>query len=204
MSDDQTQPRSGRRSSFAGQTFADLFGTGRPSISKPSADNGSPPTQQLPGPISQAAAQAHARRMSLTTIGLSGSPNQTSPFNSYRSRRDSLSSANSGSMDESAIAEDDGPASAAAARDTSAPSTPFARRTSFGARALRDIRTASFGGGGGGAPGSPGQNGRTPPPAASSGAAGRQAASSPPQTGTISSRDSKGRGLSSCNTLPLQ
>ena len=190
MSDDQQQTpvRGGRRSSFAGQTFADLFGSSRPSVPKAPESNSPPPTQQMPGPISQAAAQAQRRRMSLTTIGLSGSPTQTSPFGSYRGRRDSIGSANSGSIDESAIAEDD-----TAARDTSngsAPATPFARRTSFGARALRDIRTASFGGGGGG-PGSPGQNGRSPPPAASSGAANRAS-----QTGTASSRDAKGRGLS--------
>ena len=153
-------------------------------MSKPTGEN-SPPTQQLPGPISQAAAQAHQRRrLSLTTLGLSGSPNQTSPFGSFRGRNDSIGSANSGSIDESAIAEDDG--AVAQANNGSAPNTPFARRTSFGAKALRDIRTNSFGGGGGGGPGSPGQNGTRSPPASSKAA----------QNGTISSRESKGRGLS--------
>ncbi len=194
MSDDQPQspPSRVRRSSFAGQTFANIFGDNRPSVSKPTApENTSPPTQQMPGPISQAAAQAQRRRMSLTTLGLSGSPNQTSPFGSYRGgRRDSIGSANSGSYDESAIAEEEGPA-----RETSdggSPNTPFARRTSFGARALRDIRTTSFGGTREGGPGSPGQNGtRSPPMSSSNGTASRSA-----HNGTISSRDSKGRGLS--------
>ena len=193
----QSPPPRARRSSFAGQTFADLFGTGRQSVSRPSNEtnnnSSSPPTQQYPGPISQAAAQAQSRRLSLTTLGLSGIPNQTSPFNSFRGRRGSIGSADSGSVNESAIAEDDGPA-----RDPnsggSPPTTPFARRTSFGARALRDIRTSSFGngggGGGGGGNGSPGQNGRSPP-ATSNGTSNKAA-----HKGTISSRDAKGRGLS--------
>jgi hypothetical protein len=189
MSDDQqTPPRAGRRSSFAGQTFADLFGTGRSSMSRSTGNDSPPPTQQMPGPISQAAAQAQRRRLSLTTLGLSGSPNQTSPFGSFRGRNDSIGSANSGSIDESAIAEDEG--AAAPANNGSAPGTPFARRTSFGARALRDIRTNSFGGGGSGSggPGSPGQNGTKSPPASNS----KPAA----PNGTISSREAKGRGLS--------
>ncbi len=191
MAEEPTQPQSpssrNRRSSFAGQTFADLFGTGRPSMTRgPSESKDAPPAPQPTGPISQAAQQAQQRRMSLTTLGLSGSPNQTSPFNTMRARRDSIGSNNSGSFDESAVAEDD-----ASARDPNMSNSPsnnsFQRRTSFGARALRDIRTGSFGAQtGGGAPGSPGQNGTKPP---SSG-------SSPPQNGTISSRDAKGRGLS--------
>ncbi|KAK3113799.1 hypothetical protein LTR53_008577, partial [Teratosphaeriaceae sp. CCFEE 6253] len=56
-----------RRSSFTGQTLADLFGT-RP---RPSLDvsTNSPPNPQSAGPVSQAAAQAQRRRMSLTTLG---------------------------------------------------------------------------------------------------------------------------------------
>ena len=155
-------------------------------MSKPMGNDSPPPTQQMPGPISQAAQQAQQRRLSLTTLGLSGSPNQTSPFGSFRGRKDSIGSANSGSIDESAIAEDD--SAAAPANNGSAPNTPFARRPSFGAKALRDIRTNSFGGGGGGGPGSPGQNGRSPPASNSS----KNAA----PNGTISSRKAEGRGLS--------
>ena len=188
MSDDQPQspPRPGRRSSFAGQTFADLFGGGRPSVSKPTNENNSPPpTQQLPGPITQAAARAQGRRMSLTTLGLGGSPGQTSPFQSFRGRRGSIGSENSGSADDSAIAEDE----ASTAQPNSGSGSPFARRTSFaGARALRDIRTNSFGSSGSGGPGSPGQNGTKSPPASNSSKAAHN--------GTISSREAKGRGLS--------
>jgi hypothetical protein len=190
-------PPRARRSSFAGQTFADLFGGGR---SRPSGEASPPanPQQQYSGPISQAAAQAQKRRLSLTTLGLSGSPNQTSPFGSYRGiRRDSIGSANSGSIDESAI-EDDAPRDPTSA---STPATPFARRMSFGARALRDVRNSAGGGGGGGGGGnggggggggttSAGQNGTKSPPASN--------ANKAQTNGPISSRDiKKGRGLSS-------
>lgn len=190
MADDSanTAPQStarNRRSSFAGQTFADLFGTGRSNTQRTSTDNGannSPPTPQLPGPISQAAAQAQRRRLSVTALGVGGVSASTSPYGSYRGlRRDSISSANSGSIDESAIEDDAAPGAG------TTPSTPFARRMSFGARALRDVRTSS-GGGGGGA--NTGQNGTKSPPASNT------TASAKAQNGTISSRDGKGRGLS--------
>ncbi|KAK3715736.1 hypothetical protein LTR37_006961 [Vermiconidia calcicola] len=195
MSDDQ-QPqspiRSGRRSSFAGQTFADLFGTGRSSASRPSNENSQPANnQQAPGPITQAAARAQGRRLSVTTLGLSGSPNQSSPFDTFRNRQGSISS---GSTDESAIAEDDGPAR----EPNPTPASPFARRTSFGARALRDIRTSSFGSGGGsagnGSP--PGQNGTRSPHATSStsnGTATRKPSSA--HNGTISARGGTNEGF---------
>ena len=126
--------------------------------------------------------------MSLTTLGLSGSPTATSPFGSYRGRGESVGSVNSGSIDESAVEDD-------FAKDQSTPNTPFARRMSFGARAMRDIR--SGGSGGGGVDGSPPQNGRSIPPPAPSSQHARQASTSVPSTGTISARDGKGRGLSS-------
>lgn len=177
-----------RRSSFAGQTFADLFANSnrqqqpRPSEAPPQ----SPPTQ---GPIAAAAQQANQRRLSVTTLGLSGSPNQTSPFGSFRGgRRESISSANSGSVDESAIAEDD-----VSGQKDSNPTTPFGRRMSFGAKALRDVR---------GGTNNAGSNGRSPPVTGS----GNATAVAPPYfshkgrtpsyNGTISSRDVKGRGLS--------
>ncbi|KAL1588451.1 hypothetical protein WHR41_02951 [Cladosporium halotolerans] len=149
----QSPPRT-RRSSFAGQTFADIFGgSGRQSGSAPRnvpSNNGDAQQGQYPGPITTAAAQAQRRRMSLTTLGLSGSPTAQSPFSSMRGRRESFSSANSGSIDESAIEDE------FASRDQ--PTTPFARRMSFGARAMRDIRS-STGGSGGGGDGSPPANG---------------------------------------------
>ncbi|KAF2720281.1 hypothetical protein K431DRAFT_226897 [Polychaeton citri CBS 116435] len=160
----QSAPTQGRRSSFAGQTFADLFGSGRNSVSRPSQDNGSnsPPSGQAMGPITTAAAQAQKRRLSLSTLGMGTSPGQTSPYGSYRGRRDSLSSANSGSIDESAI-EDDFNTREQGVGGTQAGSS-FARRMSFGAQALRDVRNSKSGsistgaGGGGGGGGGEGFN----------------------------------------------
>ena len=77
--------------------------------------------------------------MSISTLGLSGSPTQTSSFGGLRPRQDSYSTSGSGSpgasVDESAIEEGDNP--------NNTPTTPFARRMSFGARALRDVRAGS-------------------------------------------------------------
>ena len=218
MADEPTpSPSRARRSSFAGQTFADLFAaSNRPSYPRggsyesnsppPNANPTTPPSnpsaQQMPGPISQAAANANRRRLSLTTLGLSGSPNGTSPFGSLRGHRDSLGSSSGGSasIDESAIAEDD--VMPVRERDpNNTPASPFARRSSFGAKALRD-RMGSFSGAGGGGGGSPpASNGRSPPPAKSSGSNGTLTGTN----GTISSRGgeqqaAKGRGLSL--TLP--
>jgi len=68
--------------------------------------------------------------MSVATVGLSGtSPTQIAPFG-FGGRRGSVSTDRSDSIDESAIDDDDGPG-------RSAPTTPFARRMSFGAPALR-------------------------------------------------------------------
>lgn len=120
-----------RRSSITGQTFQELFGRTN------SIGGGQNTTSAYPGPITSAAAQAQRRRLSLTTIGLSGSPNQTSPFSAVRSRAESVSSANSGSVDESPFEDDPAPSA------SSVPNTPFARRLSFGARALRDVRTSN-------------------------------------------------------------
>ncbi|KAH8698262.1 hypothetical protein BGW36DRAFT_294379 [Talaromyces proteolyticus] len=84
------------------------------------------------GPITTAAAsaQSNPRRMSITTLGLSGSPTQTSPFSNLPPRRESLSS--SGSFEE---AVDDNESAS-----PNHPTSPFARRASFGAQALREAR----------------------------------------------------------------
>lgn len=178
MADENTDPRPSSPRARRG-SLVDLFGGGpRSSMTRP-AENNSPPSQ--PGPITKAAAQAQQRRLSLTTLGISGGPTQTSPFGSLRSS----SSVNRDSIDESAIAEDDGPG-----RDSNngnQPTTPFARRTSFGAKALRD-RMGSFSGQG---EKSPGQNGTKSPPASSN-------TSNRAQSGTISTR-----GLSLALVLPL-
>jgi hypothetical protein len=125
-----------RRGSFTTQTFNNIFGR--------SNSTSGAPTAPFPGtgPITTAAAQDQRRRMSISTLGLSGSsPTQTTPF-TFGPRRGSMSTDRSDSIDESAIDDDDGPS-------RSVPTTPFARRMSFGAQALR-ARTG----------GSPGANGR--------------------------------------------
>jgi hypothetical protein len=188
MSDENTtaspSSRHARRSSFAGETFANLFGTHRGSVSRSPSDghaatsassNDQQPTQQYPGPITSAAAQAQRRRLSLTTLGLSGSPNQTSPFGSYHNRRDSYVSGTSDAIDESAIEDEPG----------ASQTTPFGRRMSFGAKALRDVRTGGT---------SPGQNGTSKPSTVVESSSGTTKSKAP--NGTISSRDAKGRGLS--------
>ncbi|KAF2265612.1 hypothetical protein CC78DRAFT_460787 [Lojkania enalia] len=121
-----------RRASVTGQTFQDLFG-------RQNSIGGHSATTPYPGPITTAAANAQRRRLSLTTIGLSGSPNQASPFPG-RPRTESLSSVNSGSVDESPFEDDPAPSASSA---NSNPATPFARRLSFGARAMRDVRQSN-------------------------------------------------------------
>ncbi|OAQ72729.1 hypothetical protein VFPPC_00625 [Pochonia chlamydosporia 170] len=90
------------------------------------------------------------RRLSVTTIGLSG----TSPTNppSFNMRRGSMSTNNSDSIDESAIEDEDMPGAA-----RTAPNTPFVRRMSFGASAMRGYRP------GGNSPGN-GNNPASSPP----------------------------------------
>jgi hypothetical protein len=83
--------------------------------------------------------------MSISTLGLSGaSPTQATPF-AFGGRRSSVSTAGSESIDENAIDDDDSPG-------RSAPTTPLARRMSFGAQALRGAGTSR----------SPGTSGRSP------------------------------------------
>ncbi|PWY77157.1 hypothetical protein BO94DRAFT_472998 [Aspergillus sclerotioniger CBS 115572] len=101
------------------------------------------------------------RRLSITTLGLSGSPTQTSPFGPRHIRHGSVSSSvgsNSANLEE-AVMEDseNGPPNAT-------PNSPFTRRLSFGAQALRDARVGSIG------------NGRYPSPTSSM-ADGRRTAS---------------------------
>lgn len=187
MSDDQgapsNNPRTQRRSSFAGQTFADIFGTGNRSDAPRTEGTNSPPQQ---GPITTAAVQAQRRRLSLATLGLSGSPDGNNRFGSFRgAHRDSIGSVNSSALDESAIEDDAAPLP----NPGTSPGNTFGRRMSFGARALRDVRGGSISAGSGGT--SPGQNGTRSPPASNF-----QPGHARAPSGTISSRDAKGRGLS--------
>ena len=146
---------SARRSSFSpGQKISELFGR--------SPNTTAAGTAAYPSPIATAAANAQAqqrRRMSISSLGLSGSPTQPAAFPSGRARQGSVSSG-SPSVDESAI--DDGDAA-----PITTPSSPFARRMSFGARALWDVK---------GGPGN--ANGRAP-------------------ISSVSSSSAKGRDLSS-------
>ncbi|TQV97273.1 hypothetical protein V2A60_000102 [Cordyceps javanica] len=134
-----------RRSSITQAALSNLFQRG------PSNSNVPP----LPGAPSMT--DPRGRRLSVSTIGLSGnSPTNPAAF----VRRESVSTnSNSGSLDESAVEDDDFvPASA-----RTAPNTPFTRRMSFGASAgsgsLRGYRP----------PGSPGNGNTNPttPPSAS-------------------------------------
>ena len=132
MSDENSPPptpasSSARRASFSqGQKFSDIFGR------SPTGMN--PGTTTYPGPITTAAANAQAqrRRTSISALGLSGSPTQ-STLASMRNRTESWSSGGTNSIDENAIEEGD------AAPGTS-PSSPFGRRLSFGARAYQEAR----------------------------------------------------------------
>ncbi|KAL7276864.1 hypothetical protein RUND412_000152 [Rhizina undulata] len=118
------QPLSyGRRASLsAGTVLSDFFTSNR----GPSTPNA------YPGPIASAAAQANQRRrMSMSNVTGTSPPHIQTDF-----RRGSVSSVSSTSsaIDEQVV-EDGEPMSG------SPPGmSPFARRLSFGARALRDVR----------------------------------------------------------------
>ncbi|RDA85788.1 hypothetical protein CP532_6298 [Ophiocordyceps camponoti-leonardi (nom. inval.)] len=92
-------------------------------------------------PPAAAAHEPHRRRLSVTTMGLSGtSPTATTPFGL---RRGSLST-NSDSIDESAVEDED----MAGGSARTAPTTPYVRRMSFGASAMRGYRAGSSPGNG--------------------------------------------------------
>ncbi|KAL2866785.1 uncharacterized protein BJX67DRAFT_128652 [Aspergillus lucknowensis] len=102
-----------------------------------------PPT----GPMASAMANAqsnHRRRLSITTLGLSGSPTQSLPFGGRNFRQSSISSSvgSSPGNNEEAVAED-----TENSPPSGLPRSPFARRVSFGAQALRDARGGSIGNG---------------------------------------------------------
>ncbi|KAJ5217497.1 uncharacterized protein N7469_011122 [Penicillium citrinum] len=146
-------------------SIADLFAKQQPPASN-SARQASPQ-------------QANQRRLSITTLGLSGSPTQTSAFGNQHFRRGSMSSSfgSSAPNPEDAVADD--PESSSPG---TTPSSPWARRVSFGAQALRDARAGSIG------------NGRYPPLASRSGSGSVSGPSSsmagvrrsPPLAGTSS------------------
>lgn len=127
-----SDPRPRRGSIASGLPLTDLFSKQNPSSS------GNPPAHNQPH---------HQRRLSITTLGLSGSPTQTSSLGGRGFRRGSLSSSwGSSAPNEDVLTED-----AEGSSPGATPSSPFARRLSFGAQALRDARSGSIG------------NGRLPP-----------------------------------------
>ncbi|KAL4794143.1 hypothetical protein BDV19DRAFT_198062 [Aspergillus venezuelensis] len=98
------------------------------------------------GSMANAMANAQSnqrRRLSITTLGLSGSPTQTLQYGNRNYRQGSISSSvgSSPGNPEEAVAEDEN------SPPSGLPKSPFARRLSFGAQALRDARTGSIGNG---------------------------------------------------------
>lgn len=116
-----------RRASISTTAFTNLFQR---------SNSTSAGTPALPGPITTAV-NDQRRRLSVSTIGLSGT-SPTTMAAQFGLRRGSLSTNGSESIDESAIDEDEGGASSS----RTAPTTPFARRMSFGPQAMRSIRAA--------------------------------------------------------------
>lgn len=115
----ESQARPRRGSIASGLPFTDLFSKQNNQSAKEAAST-----------------QANQRRLSITTLGLSGSPTQTSAFGNRSLRRGSLSSSWSSSVpNEDAVTED---------ADGNSPNSPFARRVSFGAQALREARAGSI------------------------------------------------------------
>jgi hypothetical protein len=113
-----------RRSSITQAALSNLFQRGPPS----SSTSGPPFSGQSPTiPDSQ------RRRLSVTTLGLSGTSSNGAPSLGIRRGSMSNNSNNSDSIDESAVEDDDfGP--------RTAPVTPFTRRMSFGGSAMRGYR----------------------------------------------------------------
>ncbi|KAH8199113.1 hypothetical protein TruAng_006699 [Truncatella angustata] len=135
-----TGPRE-RRGSVTTAAFSSLF---QRSNSSSAGSNGVQPLN------SSAAARDPHRRLSVTTLGLSGAAGPASATGAFGGiRRGSISTNNSDSIDENAI-DDDEPSA------RTAPTTPFVRRMSFGANALRSVRSPPAGT-------SPGSSGRPAP-----------------------------------------
>ncbi|KAJ5463611.1 hypothetical protein N7475_008555 [Penicillium sp. IBT 31633x] len=128
MSNDRTSPISVPNPEHRQRrgSIADIF-------SRSSNPSNTQPTNQ---PTNQ---QANQRRLSITTLGLSGSPTQPSAFGGDRNfRRGSVSSSMGSNIPTEDSVED--------GQGTS-PNSQFARRVSFGAQALRDARAGSTGNG---------------------------------------------------------
>lgn len=124
-------------------SFTDMF-VPRPSAGT-QASSYSPPTMN--SSTTAGNARNNRRGMSITTLGLSGgSPNHNSPLTAFaKQRRASVASSSASgspefrnSFEDSAVIEEDTQTGV----PTNTPATPsFARRVSFGAQALRDVRS---------------------------------------------------------------
>ncbi|KAK2591081.1 hypothetical protein QQS21_011237 [Conoideocrella luteorostrata] len=136
-SDGPPNDMSRRRSSITQAALSNLFQRGSSTTSNGGSGNG-----QMNGSF-----DPQRRRLSVTTIGLSG----TSPTNppSFNVRRGSMST-NSDSIDESAIEDEDTPG-----MSRTAPNTPFVRRMSFGGSTMRTYRPGGNSPGNGNNPASP-------------------------------------------------
>jgi hypothetical protein len=148
----QSPPGSPTTSQRRRSSFAELF-TPRPSTTSSTT----PPSTSVPSSL---ATPQHRRGLSISTstkgLGLSGATPEQSPFTAFaKQRQASVSTASStGSPefrnsfgDEPAVVEEDDPASA----PLNTPASPsFARRMSFGAQALRDVKQGSVGASSGG------------------------------------------------------
>jgi len=141
---------------------------GRPSdpISVPESDTrtGRSSIADLFSKRDSPAAANHAnqpRRLSVTTLGLSGSPTQASTFGNRGIRQGSISSSWGSVPNDDALGEDVEGSPLGAT-----PSSPLGRRVSFGAQALREARTGSIG------------NGRYPPGSSSTTASSPKSRSS--------------------------
>lgn len=162
--DSSGSPSRRRRSSFT-----EMFAGSRPSVDVTAANavNGNGPRT---GSLSSAL-QSRARRMSIASIGLSGSPTHGQPGSAQASAFDSLRNQGFGAGqrrenadgDEDAIEDEDAvpPLNGEGSRPTS-PS--LQRRLSFGARSQRDARASSGASSNGETfPSSDGVNGSSPP-----------------------------------------
>ncbi|KFH42304.1 hypothetical protein ACRE_069750 [Hapsidospora chrysogenum ATCC 11550] len=134
-----TNPRR-RRGSITQAALSNLFQRG-----PPSSATGPPFSGQPIPPV----ADPQRRRLSVTTLGLSGTSPSGATALGIRRGSMSTNSNNSDSIDENVIEDEDG------AR--TAPTTPFTRRMSFGTSAMRGYRP-------GGSPGNGNNDPISPPP----------------------------------------
>lgn len=132
--DNNGGPPNDRRGSVTSTTLSNLFHRSN------STSVGTSNTRES---VTSIAARDQRRRLSITTLGLSGtSPNPAStPFGL---RRGSISTNNSDSIDESAVDDEESA--------KTGPTSPFTRRMSLGAQAMRTLRTGPV------SPGSPDNN----------------------------------------------